>query len=59
MGAINFEQWYRLDDKDKLDVLREEVLGVKRLVQYGVGLAGIFGAAFGSVITVLVQHYLK
>lgn len=56
---MHFEQWHKLDDKDKLDALREEVLGVKRILQYGVAIAGFIGTAFGSAMTVLVQHFMK
>lgn len=58
MAAMRFTDWNKLDHQQKLDALREEVMGIKRLIQYGVGFAGLIGTAFGSFCTVAVQHFL-
>lgn len=55
---MNYDSWHALKDDEKIDLLREEVMGIKRLVQYGVAAAGFIGTAFGSICTILAERIL-
>jgi hypothetical protein len=55
---VNYNDWVKLSDPDKIDSLREEVLGVKRLLQFGVAISAALGTVFGSVATLFLQHLM-
>jgi hypothetical protein len=53
---MNSPDWMNYPVDTKLDVLRTELQGLKRLVQFGVGAAGFVGVVLGWFANSIFTH---
>lgn len=56
---MEFNEWFKLAEDQKLDVLRAECIDIKRMIKYALGAAGVGGALIGSLSTVVVEAVVR
>jgi len=56
---VDYANWVKYSDVEKIDALYQEVKTLGTLVRWGVAAAGAVGALIGSLLTVIVEHFWK